>query len=371
MNMSVLRTDEKITFRLRELYRNWGYTQYRVGKFEEYDLYMQNKNFLASEQILTFSDTNGKLMALKPDITLSIIKNTKDDGLTRKLFYAENVYRVPRNAYGFKEILQTGLECIGNVDRFATAEVVMLAIRSLKTISDRYVLDVSHVGILSGILEAEDIPGSAKAAIYDAVGSRNLSACEALCGKWGITQTGKTLLKALITLSGRDDTVFETLTELSLPPASRNALEELRRLYQDLRFFGEASIHLDFSVVNDMDYYSGIVFKGFVEGVPTGILSGGRYDNLMVRMGKHCGAIGFAVYLDQLERFMPESREYDVDTLILYDENSAMETVMGQAQSLRAQGRRVRIQRDIPGTIRSAATLRVRGEEVQEVFAHD
>jgi hypothetical protein len=104
MKQSVLRTDEKITFKLRELYRDWGYVQYRVGKFEEYDLYMQNKNFLASEQILTFSDTNGKLMALKPDITLSIIKNTKDGGGTKKLFYSEHVYRVPKNAYGFKEI---------------------------------------------------------------------------------------------------------------------------------------------------------------------------------------------------------------------------------------------------------------------------
>jgi len=367
MNIQVLRTDEKITFRLRELYRNWGYTQYRVGKFEEYDLYMRNKNFLASEQILTFSDTNGKLMALKPDITLSIIKNTKDDGQTRKLFYAENVYRVPRNAYGFKEILQTGLECIGNVDRFSTAEVVMLAIRSLQTISDRYVLDVSHVGIVSGILESEVLTGTARSAILDAVGSKNLPACQSLCETHRVSERGRSLLSALITLSGQNDAVLDQLFTLPLPDTSREALEELRQLCQDLHFFGGGCIHLDFSVVNDMDYYSGIVFKGFVEGIPTGILSGGRYDNLMVKMGKHCGAIGFAVYLDQLERFMPENREYDVDTLILYDENSAMDTVIRQAQCLRDQGRSVRIQRDSPGTIRSAATLRVRGSKVTEV----
>ena len=367
MNLSVLRTDEKVTFLLRELYRNWGYTQYRVGKFEEYDLYMQNKNFLASEQILTFSDTNGKLMALKPDITLSIIKNTKDDGQTRKLFYAENVYRVPRNAYGFQEILQTGLECIGNVDRFATAEVVMLAIRSLQTVSPKYVLDVSHVGIVSGILEDENLSGPARAALLDAVSSKNLPACETLCEKWNVSKTGTSLFKALITLSGSSDSIFLQLTALPLPDASRAALEELQQLYQDLQYYGDCAIHLDFSVVNDMDYYSGIVFKGFVEGIPNGILSGGRYDNLMVKMGKRCGAIGFAVYLDQLERFMQDHREYDVDNLILYDETSNLETVVQHARFLRAQGRSVRIQRNTPGSIRSAVTFRVRGSEVKEV----
>ena len=367
MKQSVLRTDEKITFQLRQLYKDWGYVQYRVGKFEEYDLYMQNKNFLASEQILTFSDTNGKLMALKPDITLSIIKNTKDEGDTKKLFYSEHVYRVPKNAYGFKEILQTGLECIGEVDSLATAEVLMLAAESLKTISERFVLDVSHVGIVSGLLEAEGLTGSAAAAVLDAVSNKNLHACERSCVHNGVSENGKALLKALITLSGEAEEVAGKLSAFDLPAQSKAALDELLQLSRDVKAYGDYPVNVDFSVVNDMDYYSGIVFKGFVEGVPAGVLSGGRYDNLMSKMGKKSGAIGFAVYLDQLERFMTEQEDYDVDTLILYDGDSDTDTVIAAARALRAEGRSVRIQRRSGDGIRSRVTLFAAGKEMKEV----
>lgn len=371
MKSSILRTDERITLKLRELYQNWGYIQYRVGKFEAYDLYMQNKNFLASEQILTFSDTNGKLMALKPDITLSIIKNTKDDGVTKKLFYSENVYRVPRNAYGFKEIMQTGLECMGAVDRFSTAEVLMLAAESLKTISECYVLDVSHVGIVSGILDAEIISGSTKEAILEAVSNKNIHACENICKASGVSENGRDLLKALITVNGDPNSVAERISALPLPEESKTAAAELIQLSRDLKNYGSYHINIDFSVVNDMDYYSGIVFKGFVAGVPTGVLSGGRYDKLMIKMGKKCGAMGFAVYLDQLERFMTESRGYDVDTLIVYDDDSHIETVIHEAKKIQAEGRSVRIQQKQPDGIRSRVTLYAGQAGRKEGCPHD
>ena len=80
----------------------------RLSKFEEYDLYMQNKNFLMSERVITFSDIDGKLMALKPDITLSIVKNAKDDGCTEKVYYTENVYRVRGTHTDFEKFRKPG-----------------------------------------------------------------------------------------------------------------------------------------------------------------------------------------------------------------------------------------------------------------------
>ena len=113
----VLRNEEKALYSLRRLYMEHGYTRYKVSKFEEYDLYAGNKSFLISEHILTFTDTNGKLMALKPDITLSIIKNVRtDDTDIHKVYYNENVYRTSAGSDGFREIMQTGLEYIGRVD---------------------------------------------------------------------------------------------------------------------------------------------------------------------------------------------------------------------------------------------------------------
>ncbi|MBR4872505.1 MAG: ATP phosphoribosyltransferase regulatory subunit, partial [Clostridia bacterium] len=109
---TVTKRDERALYELRSLYRRYGYAQYKMSKFEEYDLYVRNKSFLLSDHVITFTDTDGKLMALKPDVTLSIVKNSKDrtDGV-RKVYYNENVYRVPKGDISFREIMQTGLEC--------------------------------------------------------------------------------------------------------------------------------------------------------------------------------------------------------------------------------------------------------------------
>ena len=146
INDNVLNYDEKIIFSLRSLYSKHGYAPYKMSKFEEYDLYVKNKDFLISDSVITFTDTNGKLMALKPDVTLSIIKNSKDACETvQKLYYNENVYRISKGTKVFKEIMQVGLECIGNIDNYCIFEVLMLAAQSLKNISADAILDISHL----------------------------------------------------------------------------------------------------------------------------------------------------------------------------------------------------------------------------------
>ena len=115
---SVLFDSEKYVLQLRSLYTASGYCRYRMSKFEEYDLYMKHKDFLLSDSVLTFTDTNGRLMALKPDVTLSIIKNSEDrPDETTRLCYNESVYRVDRGSGSFGESMQCGLECFGKVPR--------------------------------------------------------------------------------------------------------------------------------------------------------------------------------------------------------------------------------------------------------------
>ena len=141
---------EKVIFSLRGLYRSYGYTQYKMSKFEEYDLYANNKDFLISDRVITFTDTNGKLMALKPDVTLSIIKNIKDrsEGV-QKLFYNENVYRISKGNQSYKEIMQVGLECIGDIGMEDIRQVIILAAKSLQSISENCVLNVTNLDLLS------------------------------------------------------------------------------------------------------------------------------------------------------------------------------------------------------------------------------
>ncbi len=146
---SVLNKRERITLSLRALYVRSGYATYRMSKFEEYDLYAGNKDFLVSDRVITFTDMNGKLMALKPDVTLSIIKNSPDEPeKTRRVCYDENVYRVSKGADGYREIPQAGVECFGRIGEDEAFEVLSLAVKSLRLFSKDGVLALSDLTLL-------------------------------------------------------------------------------------------------------------------------------------------------------------------------------------------------------------------------------
>lgn len=340
----VLKNEEKAMMSLRALYRKYGYSQYKMSKFEEYDLYVRNKSFLASEQIITFNDMNGKLMALKPDVTLSIVKNTKDSDVSLcKYFYNENVYRLSHTSREFKERMQVGLECIGNLDVYSMSEVILLAEKSLQTISGRYSLDISHMGFLSGLLDSIGLSDMEASEILRCISEKNAPEINKLCASYGLGDDACLRLMKLASLYGPfEDTVSE-LREISTGGKTDEAIEELELIYKTVKSLGGGeSIRLDFSIVNDMNYYSGVIFQGFIDGIPTGILSGGRYDNLMQRFGKKSGAIGFAVYIDLLERYGEVKRAYDVDVLLLYDGQTDMELLAQTVKTLTDKNESVR-----------------------------
>ena len=173
---SILKSEERISFALRSLYSRFGYDRYKMSKFEEYDLYVRNKDFLISDSIITFTDTNGRLMALKPDVTLSIVKNVTDvKGTVNKFYYDENVYRISGGTNSFKEIAQTGLECIGDIGNYEICEVVCLAIKSLELIDSSYILDLSHAGLVSSVFETIGISDAERDEILTYIKSKNSS----------------------------------------------------------------------------------------------------------------------------------------------------------------------------------------------------
>ncbi len=315
----VLNGTKKTVNSLCALYANYGFNQYKMSKFEEYDLYVKNKDFLISENIITFTDTDGKLMALKPDVTLSIIKNCKDDGQTTKLYYEETVYRVSKGTNSFKEFMQVGLECLGDINTYQASEVLMLAGKSLELISPDYVLDISDLDIVKSVLDGANLSEEAKGQILLYLGEKNEQGVLSVCEKEGVDENSAKVLSALVSLYGKPQTVIEKLRTYPLSLDTMSALDELETIITTLYEFGlEDKINIDFSVINDMSYYSGVVFRGFISGIPTGILSGGQYDKLMSKMGKKKGAIGFAVYLDELSKLSAKTDDYDVDVLIVY-----------------------------------------------------
>ena len=347
-----LRPDERAGLLLRELYHQHGYQPYRMSKFEPYDLYAKNKSFLVSEHILTFTDTDGRLMALKPDVTLSIIKNIQPSShALEKVYYNEHVYRTSPASMGYREIMQTGLECVGSLDLPAMGEVVALAAESLGLLSKEYLLDLGHVGLVSGLLagQAED---SVRAALLAELGKKNAPAIRALCAQAGLAHALAEKLCSLSRLYGPPAEILPQLEPLATGPEARRALEELEGLCRILDGLGLLErVRLDFSIVNDMSYYNGVIFRGYLPGLASGVLAGGRYDNLLRRMGKTGQAIGFAVYLDQLER-LEEDSEYDVDVVLLYGPQDDTAAVALRARELMEVGKSVRMERTVPQRLR-------------------
>jgi len=368
----VLKNDEKAIFGLRELYSSYGYMKYKVSKFEEYDLYARNKSFLISENILTFTDTDGRLMALKPDVTLSIIKNIGNGQQgTHKLYYNENVYRTSASADGFREIMQTGLECIGDIDLYAMSEVITLAQKSLDTISGDNILDLSHMGFVLGLMEELGILDADADILVGYIGHRNIPAIKAFCADRGLSEGDTAKICKMTELYAPIKDALWAVSDMVCGDRMRAAFDELSGICRILDASGDTDrIYLDFSTVNDMNYYNGVIFKGFVKGIPDSILSGGRYDSLMAKMGKKAGAIGFAVYLDMLERLPCDERRYDVDTVLLYDAADA-ELVMKIADELRAEGKSVKSERGATGNVRYKQLLKVNGEGVEILEAND
>ena len=370
---NLLKNEEKAVFALRSIYQKYGYTPFKMSKFEEYDLYVRNKDFLISDNIITFTGMNGKLLALKPDVTLSIVKNTKDlPDTVQKVYYNENVYRVSKNTQEFKEIMQTGLECIGNLDDYNISEVVMLAAKSLEAISDSFVLDLSHIGIVSAIIDSVGCDRETGKALLDCIGEKNQSGIEKICAEKWISPESCQKLVTLVSTYGKIGKVLPALEAVCDTDDAKAAFAQLSSICKLLTASGlEDKINIDFSFASDMRYYNGVVFQGFVENVPTGVLSGGQYDNLMRKMGRKSGAIGFAVYLDTLERLNLTTKKYDVDTVLLYDENSLPADIANAVSELTGAGRSVMAQKNIPGNIKYRQLLKLNGKEVDILENND
>ena len=371
MDNTMLKSGEQAIFELRALYQRYGYTPFKMSKFEEYDLYVQNKDFLVGDGVITFNDTDGKLLALKPDVTLSIIKNSRDgEGITSKVYYNENVYRISGTTHTFKEIMQTGLECIGDIDIYAMTEVVLLAMKSLEAVSEDYILDLSHLGLLSALVDKLSVTEADKKKIIACVSEKNAHGLRALCDSIGADAEITEKILTLISAYGKPKKVLPKLRALNAGEDAEAAIKELEIITEALDRVGYGDrVNIDFSVVNDMSYYSGVFFRGFVDGIPVGILSGGRYDKLMRKMGRRSDAIGFAVYLDLLERFDEHESEYDTDILLLYEDGTDVCELTHAVSVLTKNGTRVSARKNIPEGVRYRQLLTYRngGLEILEI----
>ena len=319
-DLSTLQPKERASFALRALYEAAGCRKYHMGRFEEYSLYQANRSFLSSEQVITFTDLDGRLLALKPDVTLSIAKTAQPaPGETLRYYYHENVYRPSAESHTFQEIGQMGLEFLGGVGEAEVQQAVCLAAQSLGQLGTDWVLEVSHMGYLFGLLDALQVPEDARAGLLRKLGQKNTHELRAAALAAGLDEDAADTLCRVLTLCGGYADTLPRAEALCRNDAMRAAVAELQGLAGPLEQAGGA-IRLDLTLAGEMEYYNGLVFQGYLKALPRPLLKGGRYDLLMQQFTPGAGAIGFAVYLDELDRLsapLPPVQKNSTDKVML------------------------------------------------------
>jgi len=210
---------------------------------------------------------------------------------------------------------------------------VLLAAQSLSKLGENFVLDISHMGIVGGILRQSGLSHEGQNQALQLLHQKNSHELRHLCEKENCDETA---LMTLVQAVGTPWAVFEQLRKF-VDAELQASLTQLQQICGVLENFGFGDkIRVDFSVGTDMKYYSGVVFKGYLEGITTWVLSGGQYDKLLQKMGHSGNAVGFAIYLNLLEQIR-ENADFDVDTVLLYSADADAAQVMTAAAALRKE----------------------------------
>ncbi len=339
--------EDILSRKLTALYEGAGYSAYKVRKFEEYSLYIDNRNFLSDQHIITFTDNRGRLLALKPDITLSIMKNQQiSQSSCEKLYYRESVYRFDKHAGEYREIDQIGLEVIGQVGLCATLEVLQLALDSLSIISPEGRLAISHMGLINAIMQGCALTENDREDALVALKNKSRHELSLILEKAGVCEEKKAAVLGLLSVH-TPTALQDTLKDMGVTDYCRELLD----LFGMLKELGyENRICFDFSVTQKTEYYNGLVFLGFVPGLSRPVLSGGRYDTLAKKFHPGCGAIGFAVYTDEL-LYHAAKEALDVEVLLIAPEEKSTQA-LSEAARLRGEGNRVRVEAAPPRGLR-------------------
>ena len=332
-----------VLLNIRKMYDSYGYKKISLPSFEEYDLYNENKDFI-DRNVLTVMSPNGKLLALRPDITLSVAKKvSKDQSLKySKIYYQENTYNLTKYV-GYGEDEQLGIELIGKESTFLDFEIINLAVKSLDIINKKSMIVLSHAGFISSVFENFDLEYEIKEEILDCINRKNSHDIQKILKRnEHISENVKKLIYKIPELSGNLENIEKELLKYEINVNTKKILSELKQLNSLLmKFYKKSKIIFDFSVVKNLNYYNGIILQGYIEGFPNVILTGGRYDKLFEKFGVDTGAVGFAILTDGLKGYYKDTDKKDFEILIAYD-NSDFEKLVEIVNDFQKKGLRVR-----------------------------
>jgi ATP phosphoribosyltransferase regulatory subunit len=296
----------RITDRLRSVFEGTGYREVKTPGFEFYDAFASKTDYYPQESLYTLTDAKGRLVTVRPDSTIPIARMTasklKGHDLPVRLFYAQNVFRrQPDHSGKSAETMQMGIELIGAKGFGADTEALTLAAEALKqNAPDSFRIEIGHVGIYRLLMDGLDAPQDDKALIHRYIAAKNYAALGDILDRTG--GRAAEILKKLPRLFGSADALAETSELMEGYDEKLTAMiAYLNQIYEGLETGGlRGRIMIDLGLVNQADYYSALVFRGYAQDTGRPVLSGGRYDSLLSDFGEDLPSVGFGIGIDQL-----------------------------------------------------------------------
>lgn len=303
----------KLQAEIESLFEKAGYREVCTPAVEFFTTYANAFNDVKSEEMYRFFDQEGRMLVLREDMTVPIARVCASKFANAeppfRIRYTSDVFKV-RHAFAGRrnEVTDCGIELIG-MDESADLEVLSTALDVMKTFgTDGYVLEIGNPRFFRKAAEEVGLSREQTSALADLIDRKSLVELQEFLDGLKITDEQKEFFRQLPLLGGGKEVLEEALA-LSFSAELKDEVEKLNCLYEDLRDLGyEKHVSFDFGKAPHLDYYTGIIFEGYVDGVGTSVLSGGRYDNLLGRFGRDLPAIGFSVKLDYLLDILPEEK---------------------------------------------------------------
>lgn len=334
------------------IFRHYGYEQVQTPTFEYFDIYQFERGTKDGKNLFKFFNREGEILSLRPDVTPSVARYMAtfyNHEITPKRFaYLGNVFYNNENYQGkLREYTQAGVECIGIGSEEADAESVAIAVNALlSTGLTEFQIDLGHAGFFKGIAEEAGLTKELQEEARKLIDEKNYIALEELLVDEKINDLNKQALLALPQLFGQKETL-EKAKNLTKNANALEAIERLDAVYTILEEYELSNyISFDLGMVNKLQYYTGIIFKGFTYETGDSIVDGGRYDNLLDTFSYDAPAVGFAIKIDDvlkaLERQGITIEIPTIDTLLTYD-TTCRKTAIKLAETLRRQGMTVEL----------------------------
>ena len=312
------RDRRRVQSALTAQFRRRGYAEVSTPEVEFYDLFLQSGNPMPQEAMLKLIDRSGKIMVMRPDCTAPIarVAATKLQAmpLPQRLYYDQTVFRSgAEHRGGSSEIAQCGVELIGAAGGKADLEMVALAVDALRSCgAARFHVELGHAGFFRALAARMDMDGETVEQMRQLIEGKNFAALNDLLEPY----QGRSAYAALKRLSRLFGGV-EVLDEAEALAGEHETLEYLRSLWTELEAAGYGNyLRFDLGLVHQIDYYTGVVFRGYVEGAGNAVLSGGRYDGLAAAFGRSAPATGFAIDVDAVAACLEAEEPPKLEVLV-------------------------------------------------------